>query len=89
MKFKWTVEFEVDEIWVADGFDLDAERAEAMLMNDLTFAEGHEVSAKVIAAPSRERIREAQGYAPSIEHGTLAANRQYPDLDPSNQRRRQ
>lgn len=61
-KFKWTVEFEVDEIWVADGFDLDDERALSMLNNDLRFASTQELGAKVIKSPDSSEIRKAQGY---------------------------
>lgn len=60
--FKWTVEFQVDETWVADGFELTDERALEMLQNDLTYAYGHELKAKVISAPDKEAIRKAQGY---------------------------
>ncbi len=61
-KFKWTVEFTVDEIWVADGFDLDESRAEDMLSNDLSCATSSEMSAKIIKAPTKKSIRTAQGY---------------------------
>lgn len=62
-KFKWTVEFEVDEVWVADGFVLTDERALDMLSNDLRYATiGTELTAKVVSAPSNNRIAKAQGY---------------------------
>jgi len=61
-RFKWTVEFEVDETWVADGFDLDNERALDMLNTDLCMAHGSELGAKVIKAPEQSAIRKAQGY---------------------------
>ncbi len=60
--FKWVVEFEVDECWITDGFDLDDERAFEMLENDLTFAYPHELKARVISAPDPKDIRKAQGY---------------------------
>lgn len=60
--FKWTVEFEVAEIWVADGFDLDDERALEMLNADLRFATSGEITAKVTRAPDPAKIRKAQGY---------------------------
>lgn len=63
-KYKWTVEFEVDASWVADGFDLDDDRALDMLSHDLRYAHiGAELDAKVIKAPKREAIRKEQGYA--------------------------
>lgn len=61
--FTWLVEFTVAETWVADGFDLDDERALGMLANDLFSADGRELSAKVIRAPSKPSIRKAQGYS--------------------------
>lgn len=62
-KFKWTVEFEVAEAWVEDGFDLTDERALDMLSNDLRWANiGTELGAKVIKAPSPKVIRKVQGY---------------------------
>ena len=62
MKFKWTVQFEVDETWVADGFNLTNERAHEMLANTLTSAYNHELKAKVLSAPDQEKIAKAQGY---------------------------
>lgn len=61
-RFKWAVEIEVDETWVEDGFDLTDERAKEMVMNDLRYAYGNEISCKVIAAPNPADIRKAQGY---------------------------
>lgn len=62
--FKWTVEFEVAETWVADGFDLDAERANDMIGTALPFSYGWERVARVIKAPRKSRILVAQGYSP-------------------------
>ncbi len=63
VSFKWTVEFEVDEIWVADGFDLDDDRAINMLNMDLTLAmRDSEIKAKVLKAPDKATIRRVQGY---------------------------
>jgi hypothetical protein len=63
MRFKWTVEFEVDECWVADGFELTDERALAMLSQDLGFANiSTELGAKVIKSPDRNKIAKCQGY---------------------------
>lgn len=61
-KFKWTVEFTVDETWIADGFDLTNERAHDMLANDLSYAYAHELGARVIKSPDAEAIAKAQGY---------------------------
>jgi hypothetical protein len=61
--FRWTVEFEVAETWVADGFDLTDQRAIEMLSGDLRYANvDAELGAKVITAPDPKEIRKAQGY---------------------------
>lgn len=60
--YRWTVVYAVDPTWVADGFDLDDERALAMLEGDLTWATEGELAAKVIHAPNADRIRKEQGY---------------------------
>lgn len=60
--FKCTVEFEVDETWIADGFEITEERAQEMIMNDLSYATSSEVKAKILKAPSQVSIRKAQGY---------------------------
>lgn len=60
---KWTVEFEVDESWVADGFTLTDERALDMLSHDLQWAiVDTELSARVVKAPSEDRIAKLQGW---------------------------
>jgi hypothetical protein len=59
---KWIVELSVDELWVADGFDLTDERAKEMLASDLSYAYGHEIEAKVIKAPAPNKIAKLQGY---------------------------
>lgn len=61
-KFKWTVEFEVDEIWVADGFVMTDERALEMLATDLGWASESELGAKVIKHPDMNKVAVAQGY---------------------------
>jgi len=65
-RFKWTIEIEVDETWVADGFDATDERIHAMLANDLRYAYGRELGAKVIKRPPDEDVAKAQGY-PSVK----------------------
>ncbi len=66
-KFKWTVEIEVDETWVADGFDLTDERAHALVCNDLPYASGHEIKCKVIARPNMIDVNIAQGDNPDLQ----------------------
>lgn len=59
--FKWVVEIEVEESWVADGFDMTDERAHDMLAHTLPYAYNYELKAKVISAPEAAEIRKAQG----------------------------
>jgi hypothetical protein len=61
--FKWTVEFEISESWIADGFNLSDEKAKSMLATCLPYAYGHEIYAKVVKAPSEKSIRMVQGYS--------------------------
>ena len=58
----WTVEIHIDPTWVADGFDLDNNRLEAMLMRELSSATGAEVGGYVLKAPDPKQIRAEQGY---------------------------
>jgi len=47
-KFKWVVEFEITETWVADGFNITQGKAIDMIANALPFASGAEFKATVI-----------------------------------------
>lgn len=60
--YKWIVEIQVAACWVADGFELTAERADNMLANDLSYAYSHELKAKVLSKPSDSAIAKEQGY---------------------------
>ena len=60
--FKWVVEFEVSEKWIADGFNITNRKAMGMLENTLPFASGSEFKATVIKSPSQILIRKTQGY---------------------------
>ncbi len=62
MKFyKWIISIEVASIWVADGFDLDDERAQSILAHHLSYAHGTEIRARVLDAPPPEDIAQEQG----------------------------
>jgi hypothetical protein len=61
--FKWVVEFEVTENWVADGFNITDKKAMSMMENALPFASGAEFKAKVTSSPDAKLIRKTQGYA--------------------------
>ena len=60
--FRWVVEFTVDETWVADGFNLTDASAREMLAHELSWANEHEFTAKVLKAPRQAKILKAQGY---------------------------
>ena len=60
-KIKWVVEIGVDKCWVEDGFEMTRERMERMLQNELQFASGTEVSARIISAPDKRVIKKIQG----------------------------
>jgi len=59
--YAWTVRIEIDAVWVADGFNLTAERMHAMLAQHLSSAGSEELRAKVIKAPDPKAIRREQG----------------------------
>lgn len=61
-KFKWVVEFSVDESWIADGFDLTDERAKEMIEHTLPYSYGSETEARVLKSPNPTVIRHLQGY---------------------------
>ena len=60
--FKWVVEFEVTEDWVADGFDINQNTATDMMANALPYANNDEFKATVLKAPEPKSIRQTQGY---------------------------
>ena len=60
--FKWVVEFEVTENWVADSFEITDRKAIGMMEDALPFASGAEFKARVIKAPDHKLIRNVQGY---------------------------
>jgi hypothetical protein len=51
--YKWTVQFEVSENWIDDGFNINDETALNMLAEYLPYAYGHELKAKVIKSPKQ------------------------------------
>lgn len=65
--YKWIVELEVNETWVADGFELTQERMKSMLETDLGYANSSETRCRIIHSPSEDSIAKAQGYD-SAEH---------------------
>jgi hypothetical protein len=62
-KFKWTVEIEINPIWVADGYEATPMRIKDAILNyDLGYAMESEVRVKAIKSPPKKDIRKAQGY---------------------------
>jgi len=59
----WIVRFDIDPVWVADGFVMSDTQAIDMLSYKLEFANvDTELAAQVIAGPSPLRIAKEQGY---------------------------
>jgi len=61
-QFKWVVEFTVDETWVADGFDLNEDRAKEMIEEALPYSYDYETKVKILKSPDSKAILKAQGY---------------------------
>jgi hypothetical protein len=60
--FKWTVEIAVNEIWVADGFEITADKIQEALQTMIGYSYENETRVRVITAPASAAIRKAQGY---------------------------
>jgi len=61
--FKWVVEIEVDEVWVADGYEATADRIkEAILEYSLGWAHDHEVKTKLLKQPTKASIDKLHSY---------------------------
>ncbi len=59
---KWTVEIEVDDSWVADGYEVTPDRLAESVMRDIGYAYPNEVSVKVLKAPAPDKVAKVQGY---------------------------
>lgn len=57
---KWTIEFNVHESWVKDGFNIDRQKAIIMLESLLPYAKTSEIDARVISAPDPQLIIKLQ-----------------------------
>ena len=60
--YEWTVKIRVSAVWVADGFDLDADRLHDMVSSDLGYASTDEIECEIVEAPDQREIRKEQGY---------------------------
>jgi len=61
-RFRWTIEIEMDESWVADGFDLGAWEPDVLAGRIMPYATEEEMTVRIVKAPSPASIRKAQGY---------------------------
>lgn len=66
--YEWTMKIRVAATWVADGFDLTAERAHDMVRHDLGYATSDEIETEIVTAPSDRDIATEQGY-PETDDG--------------------
>lgn len=60
--FKWVLEIEVSEDWVADGFDITEENVQNIADGINPYAVEGEYTARILKAPAPELVRQAQGY---------------------------
>ena len=61
-KLKWTVDFFVDESWIADGFNPDNDDMTTMLSHRLPYAAGYEIKVKIVKRPDQNKVAKLQGY---------------------------
>lgn len=64
--FKWVVEIEVNETWVADGFEIDADMIQEMIQERIGYSYEQETRARIVKAPDPRAIRVAQGYEDEV-----------------------
>lgn len=67
--YKWTVEIEINEVWVAGGFEITADRVQQMIQEAIGFARESETRVRVVASPDLKKIRKAQGCAVEAQGG--------------------
>ena len=59
---KWTVEIDIDNSWIADGFELEADNLrDAINESLLGYARPEEIKVKILKAPSKINILKLQG----------------------------
>ena len=61
MRFRWRIEIEIDEVWVADGFEVTEDRIHDMVVSAIGFARPDEVLVRILASPHPDEILQAQG----------------------------
>ena len=65
-KYRWVVEFTIDEVWVADGFRMTDEDARDMISDRLPHSYSHETDAKVLESPPVDELAKAGDDSESI-----------------------
>lgn len=66
--YKWTVEIEIVDTLVADGFDLTDAKITDIMARANPYAFGHEFKARVIARPADAEVAEEQGFKSVSEY---------------------
>lgn len=61
VRFKWRVEIEVDERWVADGFNLTEERLADLLSRGFPWMPSTEIAGRILKSPKPTTIECVQG----------------------------
>lgn len=79
--YEWECMVRVHASWVADGFNLTAERLHAMVNGDLGGAYTWEIEAEIVDAPATAEILSEQGYG-KID-ARYAAERDSIDKEPN------
>ena len=59
-KFKWTVEIEVADVWVADGYEVNAENLKDAILGYGLRPRPGEIRVKIIKKPSKKRLKKIQ-----------------------------
>lgn len=66
--YRWTIELEVSETWVEDGFGAESSPGSIEFFESnlaeriMPYANGSEISVKIVKEPDIKAVRKAQGY---------------------------
>jgi hypothetical protein len=60
--YEWTVKVRVNATWVADGFELNANRLHEMIARNLGYAHYNEIETEVVSAPDADEVAREMGY---------------------------
>lgn len=73
--YEWTVKVRVNAVWVADGFNLDADRMHDIMSHDLDYAHYHEIETEIVAAPDADEVAREMGYESAVDKEKRDAKR--------------